>query len=116
MGEAKEVVERFWEIQDDGDYTKVVNLFSENAILVDPLYGTFEGKQKIAEFMEKMNKETAASGTSFIAREIAGDNEVAWAQWTAKTPTGEFEGCGLYRVRDGLLTYYKDYMNAPVET
>ena len=37
MGEAKEVVERFWEIQDEGDYTKVVNLFAENAILVDPL-------------------------------------------------------------------------------
>ena len=59
MGEAKEVVERFWEIQDGGDYTKVVNLFAENAILVDPLFGTFEGKHKIAEFMKKMNEETA---------------------------------------------------------
>ena len=28
MGEAKEVVERFWGIQDEGDYTKVVNLFA----------------------------------------------------------------------------------------
>ena len=116
MGEAKEVVERFWEIQDEGDYTKVVNLFAEDAILVDPLFGTFEGKHQIAEFMKKMNEETASSETSFRAREIAGDNEVAWAQWIAITPAGELEGCGLYRVKDGLLTYYKDYINAPAKT
>ena len=47
MGEAKEVVERFWEIQDEGDYTRVVNLFAENAILVDPLFGTFEESTKL---------------------------------------------------------------------
>ena len=116
MGRAKEVVEQFWGIQDEGDYTKVVDLFSDDAVLVDPFFGTFEGKAAIAEFMKKMNEETAASGTSFVAREIAGDNEVAWAQWTARTPAGELEGCGLYRVRDGLLTYYKDYMNAPAQT
>ena len=116
MGRAKEVIEQFWGIQDGGDYTKVVDLFSEDAVLVDPFFGTFEGKAAIAEFMKKMNEETAASGTSFVAREIAGDNEVAWAQWTARTPAGELEGCGLYRVRDGLLTYYKDYMNAPAQT
>ena len=116
MGRAKEVIEQFWEIQDEGDYTKVVDLFSEDAVLVDPFFGTFEGKVAIAEFMKKMNEETASSGTNFIAREIAGDNEVAWAQWTAKTTAGELEGCGLYRVKDGLLTYYKDYMNAPAKT
>ena len=116
MGRAKEVIEQFWGIQDGGDYTKVVDLFSEDAVLVDPFFGTFEGKPAIAEFMKKMNEEMASSGTSFVAREIAGDNEVAWAQWTAKTPAGELEGCGLYRVRDGCLTYYKDYMNAPAKT
>jgi len=29
----------------------------------------------------------------------------------AVTPRGEIEGCGLYKVRDGKLTYYRDYMN-----
>lgn len=51
--------------------------------------------------------------TSFVVREIDGGGDVAWAQWTAKTPADEIDGCGLYRVRDGLMTYYKDYMNAP---
>ena len=33
--------------------------------------------------------------------------------WIADTPEGEIEGCGLYKVENGLMTYYKDYMNAP---
>ena len=76
-------------------------------------FGTFEGKAAIGEFMKKMNAEMGAQQTSFVVREIDGGGDVAWAQWTAKTPAGEIEGCGLYRVRDGLMTYYKDYMNAP---
>ena len=70
MESAKEVIEKFWKIQDEGDYTKVVELFSEDAVLVDPFFGTFEGKEAIGEFMKKMNKEMASRETSFIAREI----------------------------------------------
>ena len=113
MKSAKEIIETFWKIQDEGDYTKVVNLFSNDAILVDPFFGTFEGKIEIGRFMEKMNEEMASRETSFVVREIDGGGDVAWAQWTAHTPNGDIEGCGLYRVKDGLMTYYKDYMNAP---
>ena len=63
--------------------------------------------------MIQTNAEMGARQTSFVVREIDGGGDVAWAQWTAKTPAGEIDGCGLYRVRDGLMTYYKDYMNAP---
>ena len=113
MKSAKEIIETFWKIQDKGDYTKVVNLFSDDAILVDPFFGTFEGKTAISGFMKKMNQEMASRKTSFVLREVDGGGDVAWAQWTAKTPNGDIEGCGLYRVKEGLMTYYKDYMNAP---
>jgi len=53
------------------------------------------------------------NGTRFVVEEIGADGEVAWAQWIAKTSAGDIAGCGLYRVKDGLMTYYKDYMNAP---
>ena len=115
MKSAKEIIETFWKIQDEGDYTKVVDLFSNDAILVDPFFGTFEGKIEIAGFMKKMNEEMASRETSFVVREIDGGGDVAWAQWTAKTPNGDIEGCGLYRVKDGMMTYYKDYMNAPMD-
>ena len=31
-GQAQRVIEKFWQIQDDGDYTKLAPLFAENAI------------------------------------------------------------------------------------
>ena len=57
MKGAKEVIKTFWKIQDEGDYTKVVKLFAEDAVLVDPFFGIFEGKEAIGKFMKKMNKE-----------------------------------------------------------
>ena len=110
---AKETIEEFWRIQDEGDYTAMVKLFSPDAVLVDPFFGTFEGREAIQAFMEKMNEEMATRETHFVVREIDGGGDVAWAQWRAKTPAGDVEGCGLYRVKDGKMTYYKDYMNAP---
>ena len=112
---AKETIEEFWRIQDAGDYTAMVDLFAEDALLVDPVYGTFEGREAIRGFMEKMNKVMREREIDFIAEEIDGGGEVAWAQWVARTPAGNIDGCGLYRVRDGLMTYYKDYMNAEPE-
>ena len=89
MKTAKEVIETFWEIQDQGDYTQVVDLFADDAVLTDPFFGTFNGKSAIGEFMNKMNVEMRARKTQFIVREIDGGGDVAWAQWTAQTPGGD---------------------------
>lgn len=113
MKTAKEVIETFWEIQDGGDYTKVINLFAEDALFEDPVYGTFNGKAEILDFMKKMNIEVHSREMVFRAKKIDGGGKVAWAQWIVNSPEGEVEGCGLYRVENELITYYKDYMNAP---
>jgi len=113
MKSAIEVIKKFWEIQDEGDYTKVIDLFSEDALFEDPVYGTFRGKSEILEFMKKMNEEMRSREITFRAVKIDGGGEVAWTQWIAESPDSEIEGCGLYRVENGLMTYYRDYMNAP---
>ena len=113
MESANEVIKRFWKIQDEGDYTKVIDLFSEDALFEDPVYGTFKGKVKILEFMKKMNEEMRSREITFRAVKIDGGGEVAWTQWIAESPDCEIEGCGLYKVENGLMTYYRDYMNAP---
>jgi steroid delta-isomerase len=109
---AKQTIEEFWRIQDQGDYTALVALFAEDAVVIDPVYGTFEGREAIRGFMEKMNEEMKSRNIDFVTTEIDGGGDVAWAQWTARTPDGDIAGCGLYRVRKGQLVYYKDYMNA----
>lgn len=112
-GDAYDVLQRFWTIQDDGDYSQLVELFAEDAELVDPVFGTFSGREAIGAFMSKMNREMAKRGASFRLLELAAEGETAWAQWEATTSAGIRHGVGVYRVRDGLLTYYRDYMNAP---
>ena len=110
---AQETIELFWKTQDDRDYTRLVELFAEDAVVVDPIYGTFEGRDAIAAFMAKMNEEMGGQNIEFDLIECSGGGDTAWAQWVARTPAGEREGVGVYRVRDGLLTYYRDYMHAP---
>lgn len=111
--DALAVIREFWRIQDAGDYTKLAPLFAEDAVLEDPVYGTFRGRAAIGGFMAKMVSEMAARKTRFRAIEIAGAGDVGWAQWIAETPAGEIHGVGVYRARAGEMTYYRDYMNAP---
>ncbi len=111
-GDAHDTIKRFWEIQDGGDYSQLASLFADDAVLVDPVFGTFTGGEAIAGFMQRMNVEMAARGASFRLVELAGDDSTAWAQWEATTSAGPRTGVGVYRVRDGKLIYYRDYMNA----
>jgi steroid Delta-isomerase len=110
-GDAYDTIRRFWEIQDGGDYAALAPLFADDAEVVDPVYGTFVGGEAIAGFFTMMNTEMAKAGASFRLVELSGDDETAWAQWEATTNKGVRHGVGVYRVRDGRLTYEKDYMN-----
>ncbi len=112
-GHAHDTITRFWEIQDHGDYAPLAGLFADDAQVVDPVYGTFTGGEAIAGFFTMMNVEMAKVGATFRLVDLAGDDEVAWAQWEVTTTDGRppRQGVGVYRVLDGKLTYYKDYMN-----
>jgi ketosteroid isomerase-like protein len=110
-GDALTTLRRFWDIQDGHDYRELVELFADDAVLVDPVYGTFEGREAIRGFMERVTADMADRAVTFRLVELAGDEETAWAQWQATTPAGVFDGVGVYRVRDGRLTYYRDYMD-----
>ena len=110
-GDAHDTIKRFWDTQDAGDYTATVELFADDAVFVDPIYGTFEGRDEIGAFMAKMNAAVAAINGSFRAEEISGDDETAWAQWVFHSDRGTRYGVGIYRVSGGRITYYRDYMN-----
>ena len=109
-GKAYEAARRFWDVQDDGNYNQLVDLFTEDAVAEDDAVGRFEGKEAIAGFMAQMSKEMPARGVHFEVQEIAGDDETAWARWQAVFSDGQrFDGVGIYKVRDGKLSYYRDY-------
>lgn len=110
-GDAQRTIEKFWQIQDSHDYTRLVDLFADDAELHDPVFGVFKGKQAIATFMTKMVSEMKKIETHFEVEEIAGDEHVAWARWVAVSPRGRRHGAGLYKVRQGKLTFYQDYFD-----
>ncbi len=112
-GDAYRTIERFWEVQHRGDYTATAELFADDAEFVDPIYGTFHGRDAIAAFMAKMNTAVAAANGVFTLEELAGDDSAAWAQWKFTTDAGVRHGVGVYRVRDSQIVYYRDYMNPP---
>lgn len=114
--DAFDTLKRFWDIQDGGDYSKLSSLFSDDAMLVDPVYGTFKGGEAIAGFMTKMNTEMAKAGASFRLVELSGSVDAegigtVWAQWTATTDKGDRTGVGIYKTNNGKITFYRDYMN-----
>lgn len=114
-GRAQQVVERFWHVQDEGDYTKLVELFTDDAVAEDENVGRFEGKEAITGFMQQMADTLPELGIHFEVLEIAGDEETAWARWQAVYGDGaRAEGVGIYRVRGDKLCYYRDYFTPPM--
>lgn len=114
-GEAQQVIEQFWRIQDEGDYTRLAPLFAEDALVEDPIWGRFEGRDAILGFMTTMVKEMGERQVHFTVDEICGDDHACWARWTMHSPEGSRGGCGIYKVASGQLTYYRDYMDPPAE-
>ena len=111
--DAYDTLQRFWDLQNSRDYTTVVELFADDAVLVDPIFGTFEGREAIGAFMAKMNVEMGKLDAAFDLVELSGGGDTAWAQWRVTTnDKPPREGVGVYRVRNGQITYYRDYMNA----
>ena len=110
-GEAYDVIKQFWSTQDSGDYTRTAHMFSEDAVFDDPIFGTFNGRSEISHFLEKMNTVVGSINGKFRLEELAGDDHTAWAQWSFISDDGPREGVGVYRVKDGYITYYRDYMN-----
>ena len=115
-GEAQRVIEEFWRVQDAGDYTKLAPLFAEDALLEDPIWGRYEGREAILGFMTTMVAEMGERKIHFTVDEICGDDNAVWARWTMHAEGAEpRSGVGIYKVAGGQLTYYRDYMDPPAE-
>lgn len=112
-GEAQRVIEQFWAIQNEGDYTKLAPLFAEDALLEDPIWGRYEGREAILDFMTTMVTEMRERKIHFTVDEICGDDSAVWARWTMHSPEGSRGGVGIYKVTNGELSYYRDYMDPP---
>jgi ketosteroid isomerase-like protein len=115
-GPAVDIIARFGAVEDDQRYTRLVELFTDDAIYYDPFLGAQRGKAAIGEFMAHMERVVPGSGARFDAWETAGDTTCGWARWlmVAPNPQGEeiaVPGQSLYRLRDGKVSFVADHVD-----
>lgn len=115
-GPAVDVIDRFGAVEDDQRYTRLVELFTDDAVYYDPFFGPQRGKRAIQEFMEHMERVVPASGARFAAWETQADTVCGWARWTMmiRQANGDevaIPGQSLYRLRDGLVCFAADYVD-----
>ena len=110
--DATAVISRFWDVQDSGDYTALVDLFAEDAVLVDPFLGKINGNAAIAAYMQKMNEDVGAQEGRFERIDVVSGGEAAWTSWNWITKDGTANGVTVYKVQDGKITFYRDYMGS----
>jgi limonene-1,2-epoxide hydrolase len=110
-GPALDVVRRFWEIQDEGRYAELGELFTEDSVFTDVLYGRMEGHANVVGYLQRMQAEMPALGVRFELVDAAGDETVAWSQWWCHFPTGRLPGWTLHTLRGNRFTLDADYFD-----
>ena len=116
MNSATEIIDRFGAVEDDQRYTRLLDLFTDDAIYCDPFVGPQVGIAAIGSFMAEMERVIPKMGVFFSDWETVADSTVGWARWTMVVPVdGEkrpIRGQSLYRLRDGKVCYVADYVDS----
>ena len=104
--------------RDDSD--AFAELFTEDAVYVDSLYGTYEGRQAILDFHRRCQKE--ATNYRFLPKNYFTDNNDMTAfEWqltfTSMMPLSKnkeitVEGCGFMTLKDGKIVSYREYTDS----
>ena len=110
-GVGASLVSRFWKMQTDARYAELASLFADDAVFTDQVFGRFEGIAAVRDYLKRMEIEMPESGARFTLDDHAGDDTVAWSQWTCHVPGGSFPGWTLHTVRDGRFTLDADYFD-----
>lgn len=116
-GPAVDTLRRFGAVEDDQKYTRLVELFAEDAVYYDPFFGPQRGREAIRTFMGHMEEMVPASGATFLEWNVEADRVAGWATWIMQVrgPNGPHDvpGQSIYRLNDaGEVTFVCDYLDA----
>lgn len=107
----------FGALEDGHRYTRLVELFAQDAVYYDPFFGPQVGIDAIGEFMAHMEKVVPASGATFANWRVDAGITCGFAEWlmVARNADGvevAVPGESLYRLRDdGLILGVADYVD-----
>ncbi len=107
-----QLINTYWAtIEKDQDYSALSNFYLPESVLIDPVYGPFEGRGAIQAFLARVTADMRELNISFTLAEVAGEGDVGWSRWLVHLPDGsQKEGVSVYRFKDDKILYQHDYI------
>jgi ketosteroid isomerase-like protein len=117
--DAAAMLKQFCEAVEQRDGKRFASLFAEDGTYHDVFYGAFTGRAKIAEMIDDWFHRTARE-FRWDMHDPVSDGQRLYAYYTfsyvstlpeAKGKRVGFEGVAMMRLRDGLITEYREVAN-----
>ena len=110
--EREKYIKSYWAIiEKDQNYSALSEFYLPESVLIDPVYGPFEGYDAIEAFLEKVTADMSDLNISFTLAEVAGEGDIGWSRWCFHLPDGSSkEGVSVYRFKGDKILYQHDYI------
>ncbi len=114
-----DIIDKFCSYFIENNEDKFLQLFTENAVYIDCLYGKFSGKNKILEFYKRCHKE--AHNYKFIPKNKIFTNNLASFEWDfsfisnmplSKGEKIEISGASFITFNNHKISFYRDYCDS----
>jgi limonene-1,2-epoxide hydrolase len=114
-----DIIDKFCKLFCENNVQNFINLFSENAVYIDCLYGKFKGKDEISKFYIRCHNEAYNYQFTPFNKVING-NFCAF-EWNfsfisnmplSKAKTIKTEGGSFLKILNQKIVYYRDYSDS----
>ncbi len=115
-----EIIDSFCERFTQADSDAFADLFTENAVYFDSLYGKYKGRQAISDFHHRCQQE--ATNYRFLPKSyLADNNKMAAFEWQltfismmplSKNKEITVEGSAFMTLTEGKIISYKEYTDS----
>ncbi|MDE0364192.1 MAG: nuclear transport factor 2 family protein [Gammaproteobacteria bacterium] len=104
--EAYRVMLEFWDLVESNRFGETRELFADDIVFIDPIWGRYEGREAAGRFMQFFDG--VVDGCCTLDRLVA-DERTGWGMWTQQGPDGPESWVGVYEVKGGKIVYYRDF-------
>jgi len=108
----KDVVSRYYELANAGDWDAWCDLFATDQVMDEQLAGHVEGRETLREMMKGFPGMYATFNNKPQHVVVSGEQAAVVSHISATTPSGgrvEANVVNYYRVVDGLITYMANF-------
>lgn len=109
-------IRTYWEIiEKEQNYSALSEFYLAESVLIDPIYGPYEGYTAIKAFLEQVTADMREMNITFTVAEVAGEGDIGWSRWSFRLPDGtEKQGVSVYRFKGDKILYQHDYIGTNI--